>query len=571
MSAHLQISLGQYSDKGRKETNQDFHGACIPAEPQLSAKGIVIAVADGISTSSVSRIASEATIKALLDDYYCTSAAWSVKRSAQRVLMAVNSWLYAQTRQSQYRYDQDRGYVCTLSSIVLKSSTAHLFHVGDARIYRVRGSDIEQLTEDHRLWVSQSQSYLNRALGAGEQVEIDYRAHALEVGDIFVIATDGVHEHVTTRFISQALSTNSDLDTAARRVVEEAHARGSDDNLTVQIVRIDSLPQQQSSEVHQQLSELALPPPLEPRMLFDGYRILRELHASHRSHVHLAIDTRNEMSVVIKTPSVDLRGDPGYLERFLMEEWIARRVNSAHVAKAPPETHKRNYVYTVSEYIEGQSLTQWMIDHPTPSIEEVRGIIEQIGKGLMAFHRLEMLHQDVRPDNVMIDRSATVKLIDFGSTRVAGIADGASESAQILGTVQYAAPEYFLGDSGTQRSDLYSLGVIAYQMLSGRLPFGTEAAKARTRLEQRRLTYRSVLREDRAIPAWIDDVLRKATNPDPFKRYEEVAEFLHDLRHPTQAFLNRARRPLLERNPVAFWKTLSLILAVIIVILLARN
>jgi hypothetical protein len=108
-------------------------------------------------------------------------------------------------------------------------------------------------------------------------------------------------------------------------------------------------------------------------------------------------------------------------------------------------------------------------------------------------------------------------------------------------------------------------------MLSGRLPFGTEAAKARTRLEQRRLTYRSVLQEDRAIPAWIDDVLRKATNPDPFKRYEEVSEFLHDLRHPTQAFLNRVRPPLLERNPVAFWKTLCLILAVIIVILLARN
>jgi serine/threonine protein kinase len=164
-----------------------------------------------------------------------------------------------------------------------------------------------------------------------------------------------------------------------------------------------------------------------------------------------------------------------------------------------------------------------------------------------------------------------VKLIDFGSTRVAGIADASNDSTQVLGTVQYAAPEYFIGEPGTQRSDLYSLGVIAYQMLSGRLPFGTEAAKARTKLEQRRLRYRSVLQKNRSIPPWIDEVLRKATNPDPLKRYEEVSEFLYDLRHPTEAFLNRSRPPLLERNPLTFWKTLSLILAVIVVILLARN
>lgn len=104
----LKISTGQYSDKGRKEINQDFHGLFVPKEPQLSAKGIAIALADGISSSQVSQIASQAAVTGFLEDYYSTTEAWSVKTSAERVLMATNSWLHAQTQQSQHRYDKDR-------------------------------------------------------------------------------------------------------------------------------------------------------------------------------------------------------------------------------------------------------------------------------------------------------------------------------------------------------------------------------------------------------------------------------------------------------------------------------
>src|SRR5215213_11936771 len=123
MSRNLKISIGQHSDKGRKEINQDFHGALIPREPLLGLKGIAVVLADGISSSNVSRIAAESTVKGFLTDYYCTSESWSVKTSAQRVLEATNSWLHSQTRRSQYSYERDRGYVCTLSAIVLKSTT----------------------------------------------------------------------------------------------------------------------------------------------------------------------------------------------------------------------------------------------------------------------------------------------------------------------------------------------------------------------------------------------------------------------------------------------------------------
>ncbi len=571
MPSQLKISVGQYSDKGRKEINQDFHGVYIPEEPQLTSKGIAIALADGISSSDVGQVASQATITGFLADYYCTSDAWSVKKSAQRVLTATNSWLYSQSQQGQYRFNKDKGYVCTLSAMVIKSTTAHIFHLGDTRIYRFRDNALEQLTNDHRLWVSDDKSYLSRAMGINPQLDIDYDAQQIEKDDIFFFVTDGVYEFTNSHFIINTIIEHADdLDVAAKNIAEAAYQQGSTDNLTTQIIRIDELPLQEPNEIYHRLTELPFPPILEARVVFDGYKIIREIHASSRSHVYLAVDSETGSQVIIKTPSIDLQNDTAYLERFLMEEWIARRLNNPHVLKPCVQTQKRNFLYIVSEFIDGQTLTQWMIDNRKPNLETVRGIVEQITKGLRAFHRLEMLHQDLRPDNIMIDHTGTVKIIDFGSTKVAGISEITTpiEQQNILGTAQYMAPEYLLGQSGSPRSDLFSLGIITYQMLTGKLPYGTQVAKAMTKREQKKLKYIAVTDDERQIPIWINEAIKKAVHADPHKRYEALSEFLYDLRHPNRAFLNKTRPPILERDPVVFWKSVSFILAIIIVMLL---
>jgi serine/threonine protein phosphatase PrpC/predicted Ser/Thr protein kinase len=574
MPHKLQISVGQHSDKGRKETNQDFHGILIPNEPLLSLKGIAIVLADGISSSSVSQVASESAVKSFLTDYYCTSQSWSVKTSAHRVLAATNSWLHAQTRRSQYSYDRDKGYVCTLSAIVIKSATAHIFHVGDSRIYRVAGSTLEQLTEDHRVVVSAEKSYLSRALGINPQIEIDYQALQLESGDVFLLATDGVYEHVSPRFVANAIKDNPQyLDRAARVIVQQALQQGSADNLTVQIVRIDQVPDSEAAEVFGQSSELPPPPLLEARMMFDGYRIVRELHGSSRSHIYLAVDGETDALVAIKIPSIDLRDDPAYLKRFMMEEWVARRIDSPHVLKPVLHSRKRNYLYVVTEFIDGQTLTQWMIDHPRPDLETVRGMVEQIARGLRAFHRKEMLHQDLRPDNIMIDKTGTAKIIDFGSTRIAGVVEAESPAGHrdILGTAQYTAPECLQGEAGSPRSDLFSLGVISYQMLTGKLPYGSEMARARTKSQFSRLKYRSATDDNPDVPVWIDGTVGRAVHPDPYQRYESLSEYTFDLRHPNARYLDSAHTPLIERNPLLFWKGTTAILALIIIALLAAH
>ena len=137
------------------------------------------------------------------------------------IAAAVNSWLFAQTRRGATPYDKDKGYVCTLTAMVIKSATAHIFHIGDARVYRLSGSSLEQLTDDHRVVVSSQQSYLGRALGANPQVEIDYHAVPVAAGDVFVLATDGVYEYAPLR-----LPSNVDRLTAAAQLAIQAEFSG---------------------------------------------------------------------------------------------------------------------------------------------------------------------------------------------------------------------------------------------------------------------------------------------------------------------------------------------------------
>jgi serine/threonine protein phosphatase PrpC/aminoglycoside phosphotransferase len=559
MSQPLTLSVGQHTDRGRKAVNQDCHGMVLPRAPLASTKGAALALADGISSSAVSHVASATAVASFLDDYYATADAWSVRTSAERVLAAVNAWLYAQTRQGQDHTDRDCGHVCTFSALVIKSNTAHLFHVGDARIYRVhaggQGASLEQLTTDHRVWVSPERSYLSRALGVQDRVEIDYRAVALEAGDLFMLATDGVYEHVTAADVHAALRDAPDLDGAACRLVERALANGSADNLTVQLVRIESLQAREASELLRQMAGLPLPPLLAPRTELDGYRIVREVHGSSRSHVYLAEDLDSGAHVILKMPSIDLAGDRAYMERFVMEEWIMGRVRSPHVVKPAP-ARRRSHVYVAAEYIEGVTLAQWLRSQPRPGLDAVRRIVDQVAKGLRAFHRLEMLHQDVRPENVMIDADGNARIIDFGSVSVAGVVEMAHHDAEwtLQGAALYAAPEYFLGERGTVRSDVFALGVLTYFMLTGELPYGVEIPRAAGRAAQRRLAYTPAREHDPAIPAWVDAALHKALQIDPRRRYEDVAEFVYDLHHPNSAFAQRTRTPLIERSPLLFWK-----------------
>ncbi len=565
----LRISLGQHSDKGIKPLNQDFHGCYVPSDDLLSSKGITLAVADGISSSEVSHIASESAVSGFLADYYATTDAWSVKTAVERVLGATNAWLYSQTRQGRYD-EQDQGYVCTLSALVLKGLSAHVFHIGDSRVYRIGSMDIEQLTEDHRIRVSSNRSYLARALGISHRLDLDYVTASLVTGDVYVLTTDGIYEFVSMAAFAERLrSPDTDLSAIARDMVSTALANGSDDNLTVQIVRIDALPALESSDILRQLDTLPCPPPLAPGMNIDGLRIIQEMRISSRGHTFLAENMADGSRVVLKVPSTGMREDRAYLERFLVEDWVAHRVDNSHVVKPCVTSVPRSAIYVATEYLEGQSLAQWMHDNPAPDLVIFRNIMKQISRGLQALHRQEMVHQDLKPDNILIDGSGSVKIIDFGATRVAGLDETQLGLAQInlLGAAQYAAPEYFLGEMGSQSSDQFSLGVIAYQTLTGRLPYGDAVPRARTTKTMQSLRYLPATQFNPDVPAWMDAAIRRAVDTDPEKRYPHISEFIHDLSHPNSIYLNYKSVPLMRRNPLRFWQISTALLTLLVGVL----
>jgi len=561
----LSVSLGQATSAGPKKTNDDFFGALLPDGVDRQIKGFVVAVADGISTSDVGRVASETCIKSFLTDYMAAPESWTVKTAGIKVISALNAWLHAQTRHAG-EHDADFGYTSTLTALVLKGRTCHIFHVGDSRVWRVTGTSLEPLTTDHHAVLEDAQTVLSRAMGATRRVEVDYHVEPVRVGDVFVMTTDGLHEVWTPSDVAGIVQNATDLDQAAQQIIDAAKPHAMD-NLTLQIIRIEDLPLQDAVDLKHQTMTLPWPKDFVPGDMIDGLTILREIHVTHRSRIYLA--KHGEDRFALKVPSSECREDGTALQRFVTEEWIARRISNPHVVSAPKIDVDRSTLYTLSTYVEGQTLRQWMVDNPNPTLQQMRDIVGQVIKGLRAFHRREMLHQDLRPENIMIDADGHVTLIDFGSAYVSGVQETGplDQAADILGTAQYTAPEYFSGEPVSWKSDLFSLGVIAYEMMTGQLPFGTEVAKVRSPKDRRALNYRKA---GDAVPGWLDHCLQTATHPDPAKRPAALSEFEADLKRPSVEYQSKGRAPLIERHPIQFWQVVSGVLALIIAFLLIR-
>ncbi|WP_414431488.1 protein kinase domain-containing protein [Alcanivorax sp. IL2] len=547
---HPQVRIGQYSDAGPKLHNQDALAMQIPDGPLLRTKGIVAALADGLSSAGAAREAAESCVLGFINDYYATPSLWSVPRSAQRVLEALNRWLCRQTLAGE-------SHLCTLSLLILRSRTAHLFQVGDSRIWRLRNDRLECLTRDHSRMIGDNRQVLTRVMGGDTRLDVDYSSSDLQVGDVFLLTSDGVHGFLSRSRMQGIVRASGQPEVAARSLVEAALASGSDDNLSCQVLQVDGLPDASADEALRQRGSLPLPPPLSPGIRVDGFTIKRELYASVRSHLYLVEDESGKQSV-LKTPSVNLEDDRDALERFVMEGWVGQRLRNAHLLRTLPLPDNPSCLYQHLEFIDGVTLQQWLKEHPDVAVEEKLYLADQLLNGIRALHRADVIHGDLKPDNIMVDTDGLVRIVDFGSCHCRGMEQ---HNAGIpLGTRDYSAPELLDGAAPSEQSDLFSAAVFIHEMLTGSLPWQGRYEKSAHR------PLPPLQGHNAFVPLWINNVLQLALQHQPKQRFSDAAEFRDALRRPV-----RSRKPAVDNDvrQLRIWKGISIVLVVLLLISVA--
>lgn len=567
LHADYTVHVEQASVAGIKANNEDCIGLRLPSAPLITYKGIAAVIADGVSAAEKGKEAAESAVQGFLSDYYSSPDSWSVKTAGQKVLTALNRWLYGQ---GQHFASQYQGYACTFSALIVKSRSAYIFHVGDTRIYRWRGNVLEPLTTDHAARINKNTSYLLRALGVEMFVDIDYRQVEVEEGDVFFLSTDGLHNFVSAKDIEACLQRFLKGERGVcDALIQQALANQSDDNLSCQILHVEQLPRHADVNSYRTLVERPFPPPLSSGQKLDGYRIEQQIHASARSQLYLVSDLEEPTQrLIMKTPSVNFEDDLAYIERFVLEAWIAQRIDSPHVVKFVAPRRSPQFLFNLMEYHEGPTLESWMRTHRQADVTLVVNIAAQLMKGLRAFHRRDTLHQDLKPANIVLEQGEKVIIVDFGSCFVAGIDEIAAPLARdkILGTASYTAPEYHCNVRPDARSDQFSLGMIVYEMLTGQRPYGEKYDECMQLSDFLRLPYTPAYHHNPLVPVWMDGAIKKAVNMNLSLRYDDIAEFIHDLQRPNPEFITSSAAPFIDRNPLLFWKLSTAVLAVLLLL-----
>ncbi|PMH43286.1 serine/threonine protein kinase [Vibrio sp. 10N.286.49.B3] len=568
-STSLVLRFGGYSAQGCRKENQD---AFVAKHPDLRAdqewKGSLVCIADGVSCSQHGQRASHTSVMQFVSDYYATPASWGVERSVGEVLRSLNSWLFSQAELSENN-TLHNGLVTTFSGIVFKSNTAHIFHVGDTRVYLLRNNELRLLTRDHQRINFGKAAYLTRALGMDTKLEVDYQSLTLKEGDQFILTTDGVHDTLSSQTLLEhfyELNPNAELESEAKAICQQALDSDSQDNVTTLLVSIDKLPPPTLMEFQQQLVNCTIPPVLKVNNRIDGFVVTKVLYSGSRSHVYEVIEQTSQVRYVLKAPSLQYQDDTETLVYFCNEYWVGSHINNHRVMKLYPRPAGSPYLYHLCEPIKGITLRQWMYDNPSPAIDAVRVLLGEMVKAVRVLQRLDMVHRDLKPENIMITSSGSVKLIDFGSVKIMGLAEGGEHQVDDfpLGAANYIAPEYLSGKEATTISDLFSIAVMGFEMLTGKLPYKEVSTQSISQARHQKWHYRSALQFREDIPQWLDLTFKKACHPSSAQRYQVMSEFIADLSTPNHQLVKEVNnRSLIEVQPILFWKGCTLFFVII--------
>ena len=564
----LTISTGHASQKGLRERNEDFLGMIVPEGDELANKGIIAAIADGVSGHGGGREAAEYAVRGLLADYYATPDTWEVTLSVDRVTNAINRWVIAQGR-SQAEW---AGMATTLTALILRGRRYTLAHVGDTRCYlakaatRSSAAPLQQLSTDHVWDRPGMQHVLTRGIGIDERLHLDFSEGELEAGDQFILLCDGVWETLRDDGLHAMLRVHNDPQLLAQALVDAALARGSQDNCSALVLQIDALPATAASDVTAAGRALPVPPKLKPAQVIDGFTILNVLAESRATLLYTVRDEASAQTVVLKTLHPSLSEDADEREAFTREEWLARRVVARHFAQyIPLDAGRRTALYYVMSWHSGRTWQQ-MLDagaHFAIPDTVLHGI--QLLKGIGTLHRLSVLHRDIKPANIHIDQSGELRILDLGVATARAQAQDQTGSSPRAGTPSYLAPELFDDTEPSPSTDLYSAAVTLYYAFTRHYPYGEIEPFQRPKFGEPA----APTRHRRDLPLWLERVLLKGVARDPKLRFGTAEEFVLALERGEAALLPAPRAtPYAERDPAAFWRSIAAVSLIVNLLML---
>jgi serine/threonine-protein kinase len=314
--------------------------------------------------------------------------------------------------------------------------------------------------------------------------------------------------------------------------------------------------------------------PLHPGDQLDHYRIESVAARSGMASIFRGTDLRTGRPVAIKVPHPEMESDPAFFDRFRREQEIGKKLDHPGVMKVMVEDG-RSRVYMVMEWVEGRLLRQILNEQRQLPSERAVRIALKICEALEYIHSQGVVHRDLKPENVMIDAEGNIKLIDFGiAAHIGARRLTFAKFTQTMGTPDYISPEQVKGKRGDARSDIYALGVMLYEMLTGKVPF--TGPNAFIIMNDRLLNNPIPPREiDPTLSPQLQEIIYRALERDPKNRYASAREFAWDLQHQDQVGV--ADRPELRdwkrrRSPwprrILFYVMLALIPVIIFGLLL---
>jgi serine/threonine protein phosphatase PrpC len=566
----MRLSCEYKSSPGSvREKNEDYLGFWQPEdEAERLERGAIAVVADGVGGLQNGEIASKMAVEVAIATFRRMNPANTPKQILRQIFDTANLAIY-EAGMSEPKAGR---MGTTLSVCIFRDRELFIGHAGDTRVYLVRQEQMRRLTEDHSYTAmqvklrliseheakaSRLRSMLTRSLGPEPIVHFDFKRLKLMSRDRIVQCTDGLYCFMNDGELLEGVD-RLDMDEICPYLVSLAERRGTDDNLSAQVIQVDRLVEPKYDQPISIMKKtgggqpVSMANEVKPGDIIDGrFEIEGVINRSGMASLFKAKDLETKRTVAVKIPYMQLESDPNSFARFQREEEIGELLNHPNILrfiKVPDKSRP----YIVTEYLEGKPLSTVMNEvRPLPIPDAVQ-IASYICGALAHMHENKVVHRDLKPQNIMICEDGTLRIIDFGiakSTEMRRLTFAGFTPA--MGTPDYMAPEQVKGKRGDERTDIYSLGAVLYEMTTGSVPF--EGANPFIVMNAR-ITGDPVAprKLNPQISEPLEEIILHAMEREPHRRYHSAAAMKAELDDPESVKLTGRHRQLVSPK---IWKT----------------